>query len=121
MEIKTSIFRDELKLDDEVIQVKINMTRLSKRIDEIRGLLDTIGSLATPSPTPEQIENVGQAVLTLMDSLFGEETAHQILAHYDEDYVTMVMDIFPYIMEVIIPKIADTHRAEMDSRKRFKK
>ena len=121
MEIKTSIFRDELKLDEEVIPITINLTRLSRSIEEIKGLLDTIGTLSSPDPTPETIDAGGHAVLTLMESLFGDETAWKILNHYDDDYVTMVMDIFPYIVEVIVPQIARTHETEMDKRKRFKK
>ena len=61
--------------------------------------------------SPECMEAYGTATLSLFSVIFGEEGANKILAFYEENYTEMLLDVFPFLNGVILPKIAEASAA----------
>ena len=51
------------------------------------------------------INGIGECIVQTMTLLFGEENAEAIIRFYENDLAQMLMDVFPYIRDVIIPQI----------------
>ena len=68
------------------------------------------------------IEERGKCVVDMFVLLFGQQATEKILAFYEDNYVEMLTDIFPFIQEVIIPKLNMVAKEiKQDFRSRFKK
>lgn len=68
------------------------------------------------------IEERGKCVVDMFVLLFGQQATEKILAFYEDNYVEMLTDIFPFIQEVIIPRLnMVTKEIKQDFRSRFKK
>lgn len=67
---------------------------------------------------PETIEKIGEVIVNIMDLIFGEDGRDKIITFFDGDYTAMMLDIFPYIQNVVIPALQN-QAAEM--RKKFKR
>ena len=67
---------------------------------------------------PETIEKIGEVIVNIMDLIFGEDGRNKIITFFDGDYTAMMLDIFPYIQNVVIPALQN-QAAEM--RKKFKR
>ena len=68
------------------------------------------------------IEERGKCVVDMFVLLFGQQATEKILAFYEDNYVEMLTDIFPFIQEVIIPKLNMVAKEiKQDLRSRFKK
>ena len=67
---------------------------------------------------PETIEKIGEVIVNIMDLIFGEDGGDKIITFFDGDYTAMMLDIFPYIQNVVIPALQN-QAAEM--RKKFKR
>lgn len=50
-------------------------------------------------------ETYGTALINLLDSIFGVEDTQKILVFYENNYIEMSIQIFPFVHEVIIPQI----------------
>lgn len=68
------------------------------------------------------IEERGKCVVDMFVLLFGQQATEKILAFYEYNYVEMLTDIFPFIQEVIIPRLNMVAKEiKQDFRSRFKK
>lgn len=68
------------------------------------------------------IEERGKCVVDMFVLLFGQQATEKILAFYEDNYVEMLTDIFPFIQEVIIPRLNMVAKEiKQDFRSRFKK
>lgn len=67
---------------------------------------------------PETIEKIGEVIVNIMDLIFGADGRNKIITFFDGDYTAMMLDIFPYIQNVVIPALQN-QAAEM--RKKFKR
>lgn len=67
------------------------------------------------------VEAYGNAIISLMQLIFGEENANTILQFYDNRYGEMLVDIFPFITEVIQPQLQQASKARMEQFKKMSK
>ena len=67
---------------------------------------------------PETIKKIGEVIVNIMDLIFGEDGRNKIITFFNGDYTAMMLDIFPYIQNVVIPALQN-QAAEM--RKKFKR
>lgn len=56
------------------------------------------------------MEAFGQAVLEIFKIIFGDDQAMKILEFYDENYTEMLVDLFPFINEEIMPQVKEASR-----------
>lgn len=57
------------------------------------------------SGTAEGLQAYGTAVLALFDMVFGEENTQQMLAYFDGSYTDMLLQVSPFIQNVVKPAI----------------
>lgn len=57
------------------------------------------------SGTAEGLQAYGTAVLALFDLIFGEESTQQMLAYFDGSYTDMLLQVSPFIQNVVKPAI----------------
>lgn len=89
-----------------VVDVEINVDQTAGKINKAKELLAMAqGALQKNPESPELMEAYGKAVVSLFNSIFGEEDTEKIIAFYDGNYSEMLIDIFPFLYNEIIPKI----------------
>jgi hypothetical protein len=50
-------------------------------------------------------EMYGNAIISLMNMLLGIENTTEILDYYDKNYAEMIIEIYPFLTEIIIPQV----------------
>lgn len=56
------------------------------------------------------MEAFGQAILEIFKIIFGDDQAMKVLEFYDENYTEMLVDLFPFINEEIMPQVKEASR-----------
>lgn len=106
---KSRILTEDLALRDgdrkEVIHVELNVAAMAREFYACYAALQRAGRLAKSQSTENATAEYGEAVIKLFNMLFGKEDTERILNFYDGDYATMIVDIFPFIQNIIMPKI----------------
>lgn len=63
----------------------------------------------------EALEVLGQTVIDLLETVFGQENAQTIIDFYQEDYTEMCQQVLPFVVEVVIPKIRSVAQESRNS------
>lgn len=72
------------------------------------------------APNEENYERYGRAVVDMLGVFFGEDAVDEILDFYEGNYSEMLLEVFPFITEIIEPKmreISDRQMAEIKKRR----
>ena len=118
-------FSDEIKLEKkdgtiEILEIKINLN--PDLVQKYRSLqvqmIDLQSQYKNNPENPQIIENIGKVVVDIFSLLFGEENTKKLLEFYDEDYTQMLSDLFPYIQNVLVPKITEVAKKRQKNLKR---
>lgn len=105
--------------DGTVEKININLRITPDIVSKFRGeQLRLIELQKQDANNPETIEKIGEVIVNIMDLIFGEDGRDKIITIFDGDYTAMMLDIFPYIHDVVIPALQN-RAAEM--RKKFKR
>lgn len=93
----------------EVIHVKLDAgavaDRVAKNYTELLNIQSKISKMSEGEDKVHLFEELGDAVITLFQTLFGVDNTNRIIQFYEEDYIDMCRTITPFITQVIIPKI----------------
>jgi hypothetical protein len=98
--IKTSIIKDTLELCnragevEKTIPITINAARIANDVTKLR--IDMANAANDP-------ETLGRAAVELFTLLFGADATSEIMSYYNDDYISMISDLTPYIVEEIYP------------------
>ena len=99
------------KLARDLSREYVNLVRAQRKVQDMQALEDQgAGSLA------DAYEQLGAAVITMMETVFGKEDTQTIMDFYENDYVEIVQQIMPFIINVILPKareIAQENRKQI--------
>lgn len=105
-------FHDQLSIETKtgetkVFDVTINITpQLAKDYRAIQIKLLELNKKHNENKEDfSVITGIGECVVDTMKLLLGEENTKELVEIYDEDYTSMLYDVFPYINEVIVPEI----------------
>lgn len=102
---------DTLDLLDETgevcytIPVSIDLDRSFVSITKARREAALAEQELRSKNTAEAIEAYGKAICELFTSVFGEPGTEKIVQHYEGNYSEMLLDILPYLLENVFPKI----------------
>lgn len=109
---RKSKIKERLELCDESgavvlpIDVEINVDDMASRIAAAQQTLSMAQALVNKEPQSEKAQEAfGSAVIAMFAVIFGKDNTDKILAFYDGRYTEMMLDVFPFIGEVIMPKI----------------
>lgn len=114
---KNKHIREELELLSIDGKEKMNVTvdldidqiaaRMAKSY-EMMGMLQN--ELKNDPKNQKTMEAFGQAVLEIFNIIFGDEQAAGILKFYENDYTEMLVDLFPFINDQIMPQVKAASR-----------
>lgn len=106
---------EELELADETgevvekIEVRLDVDGLaekaSKEYVNLINIQKRVAGMKTEDVSPELLEEVGSAVLTLCRTVFGEADTNRIVAFYDNNWIEMCTNVIPFVIDVCIPQI----------------
>ena len=91
----------------EEINVDLNVDAIAGRMNKAYEALGIAQNDLTDEPTPQMIEKFGQAVLAVFEVVFREDGCKRIVAFYENNYTEMLLDLFPFINDEIMPKIRE--------------
>lgn len=99
----------------EEIPVDLNVDVISSRMNKAYEALG-IAQLELQKNTESKLllEAYGNAVIAVFNVVFGEDGCKRIVDFYEGNYTEMLLDIFPFINDEIMPKI----KAASESRKK---
>ena len=122
---KRESFSDILELKDskgKSVEIGFTLKTSPQNIKEYRKLyvefIDLQKQAQSDGGTEEALEKIGRCVVDLFDLIFGAENTKVILEFYDGDYAEMVIDIFPYIQDVVAPQFNQAVKAMRKNIKR---
>lgn len=90
------------------IPVDINVDEMGAKVIKAQETLAEAQNLVRENPNaPEALEAFGRAICTLFAVLFGEDNTAKILEFYEGNYAEMLIDIFPFINDAVMPAIKE--------------
>ena len=109
---RKSRIKETLELLDETgavvesLDVDLNVDQIAGRVNkayEVLGAAQT--ALQKNAKSDEALEAYGKAVLAVFDVIFGEDGTKKLISFYDGNFNEMLLDVFPFINDEIMPKI----------------
>ena len=77
--------------------------------------------LIKEEPNPQNYEIYGQAIIDMMGIFFGEDASREILDFFEDRYTEMITEVYPFITDVLMPKMREIGEKELEKvRKRRK-
>lgn len=114
---------EQIKLGDEIIGVNLDagaiQARFTKGYNELLRAQSALNGATsdTLEAVSDKLEQYGNAVVGVLQVIFGEENTQKILVFYENNYSEMFMQIYPFIAEVIIPKISEASKRKAEELK----
>ena len=98
-----------ISLDADDMTVKINrkyvaLTRALSETTEAKRKVDTAEDLQGV------FETLGNAMVDLLQAVFGEENAKILLDFYEDSYIEMSREVLPFISNVVIPRMIEIRK-----------
>lgn len=98
----------------EQIIVDLNVDEITARVQKAYEVLGVAQAALEKEPnSPQLVEAYGNAIVAVFRVIFGDEGTERILKFYEKNYTEMLLDIFPFLNDVIMPQI----RAASEARK----
>ncbi len=127
-EIKRRAFiREEMKIGDEVLKIEVAPDAIVREYQTASVAVvkaqDAVKA-AGGNPGPEVVETLGEAVVAFLGVTLGKENAEKLLTFFEGNYTEMLLQVMPFVLEVIVPQIeagaADLRNAARDVYKKGK-
>ena len=98
-----------ISLDADDMAVKINrkyaaLTRALSETTEAKRKAETAEDLQGV------FETLGNAMVDLLQAVFGEENAKILLDFYEDSYIEMSREVLPFISNVVIPRMIEIRK-----------
>lgn len=77
----------------------INLTNASIALEKAKNSKEDLS---------ESVKALGNAVISLFTTVFGEKNAIEIINFYENNYTEMCTEVLPFVTEVIIPKVRES-------------
>jgi len=88
------------------IDVDLNVDEIAGRVNKARDVLgEAQNALQRDPDSAATMEAYGNAVIALFNVLFTEDGTRQLVDFYEGNYTEMLLDVFPFINNEIMPKI----------------
>lgn len=90
----------------EEINVDLNVDTIAARMNKAYEMLGMMQNQLQEDNNPANVEAFGKAVIAVFEVVFGDE-CQKILDFYENSYGEMLLDLFPFINDEIMPKIRE--------------
>lgn len=114
---------EQIKLGNDIIEVNLDagaiQARFTKGYNEVLRAQNALNGATNDNieSISAKLEQYGNAVISVLQVIFGEENTAKILAFYENNYTEMFTEIYPFISEVILPKISEASKRKTDALK----
>lgn len=114
---------EQVKVGDDVIEVSLDVgaiqARFTKGYNELLRAQTALNGITGDNmdAMSERLEQYGNAVVGVLQVVFGEENTQKILDFYEGNFTEMFTQIYPFIAEVVLPKISDASKRKADELK----
>ena len=104
---------EEVKIGDDILTVNISadtaLKEFNKNFNAVVAAENQLKQLTggTDADIEQAVDAYSQAVIGLLRLIFGEENTEKILTFYENNYVEMVNEVFPFVLDVILPKVKE--------------
>ena len=97
------------------IEVDLNVDEITGRVNKAREVLGMAQAALKKNPESEAAQEAfGNAVFALFDVIFGKENREKIADFYEGKYTEMLLDLFPFINDVVMPQIMEANADRME-------
>ena len=99
------------KLAKDLSREYVNLVQTQRKLQDMQALKDQDAESLV-----DTYEQLGSAVITIMETVFGKEDTQAIMDFYEKDYVEIIQQIMPFVINVILPKareIAQENRKQI--------
>lgn len=90
----------------EEINVDLNVDTIAARMNKAYEMLGIVQNQLQQDNNPANAEAFGKAVIAVFEVVFGDE-CEKLLKFYENSYGEMLLDLFPFINDEIMPKIRE--------------
>ena len=103
-----------ISLDADDMTVKINrkyvaLTRALSETTEAKRKVETAEDLQGV------FETLGNAMVDLLQAVFGEENAKILLDFYEDSYIEISREVLPFISNVVIPRMIEIRKDNQEA------
>ncbi len=117
-------FEDKLVLNKKdgelVVDVSFDLLKMAQKFRSAQ--VDVLRAMKTAQgDSGEKAAALGEAIVGLFNLVFGNQNTEKIIAFYKEDYANMLLDLFPYIQNVIEPALRKESKERMQRAKKYRK
>lgn len=118
---RSRTFRDDFELVDEngnvvhTIHVSLDADDMTVKISRkytalVRAMSETT-EMKRKAESAEELENcmekLGQAVIDMLEAVFGVEDTKTIVEFYENRYIEMSREVLPFISQIVIPRMQE--------------
>lgn len=102
----------ELKNEDgstfAILNIDLDVDRIMAEYNRARNdVIRAQQKIKTDPQNPEILNEYGQAIISVLDVLFGTENTKKLLEFYENKYSELLEMIFPYISNEIEPRMRE--------------
>lgn len=99
----------------ETIEVDLNVDEVGNRVNKAYEMMAMAQNELQKNTNSEQLlEAYGNAVIAVFNVIFGADGASKIIAFYEGKHTEMLLDLFPFINNEIMPKIREATAARRE-------
>ena len=108
----------EVELGNEIVSIPVggmkvykNVLQAQSRLKDIQTKIDALQKNKVEI-TKELIDFLGESVIYMFQSAFGEEITDKILTYYEGNYDEMLLKVYPFFTGVFLPALKENARIE---------
>lgn len=90
---------------EKVLHVEFNADRLAREFNAARNGIIRAQNEAEKSEAADRYAAFGNAAVEMFKVVFGEENTLEILEFYKDNYIEMVSELMPFIVDVAAPAV----------------
>lgn len=93
----------------EIIEVRLDADGMAEKVSEqyieLIKIQKKYAGVTPQAATPEVLKELGEAVISLYNAVFGEADTCRILDFYEDRTIEMCKEINPFIIDVVLPAV----------------
>ncbi|MFA9381679.1 MAG: hypothetical protein ACERKO_11530, partial [Acetanaerobacterium sp.] len=109
---------EQIKLGDKVLTVRLDPDAIAlefnKRTNAVIAAEQAIKKYGKSDDVESALQAYTDALINLLSLVFGEDNTVAILEYFENNYIEMGIQIFPFIIEVVTPKIQTAVKAQRE-------
>ncbi|MEG2869939.1 MAG: hypothetical protein RR875_00100 [Clostridium sp.] len=118
---RKKIYEEEFQLTEEdgtvvtTLRVALDADSMVKKLSEkhtaLVKALELVRRVSTQEDVSDGVEILGNAVVDMLEAVFGECDTKIIVEFYNNRYLEMCQEVMPFITEIVIPNVRKISQA----------